>query len=100
LRLRIAAGVTAEQIRSWRAAEEALVIGLDTRTDRLIEDVARQVRSATGPVVLVLGSEGQGIPPSIAGLCNERARIPMIAQAESLGVAAAGALGLYLLFRT
>jgi TrmH family RNA methyltransferase len=47
------------------------------------------------PLALVLGSEGAGIPPAVEALCTERWSLPMAGGAESLGVAAAGAIALY-----
>lgn len=47
------------------------------------------------PLALVLGSEGAGIPPAVEALCTERWSLPMAEGAESLGVAAAGAIALY-----
>lgn len=47
------------------------------------------------PLAFVLGSEGAGIPPAVEALCAERWSIPMAEGAESLGVAAAGAIALY-----
>lgn len=49
------------------------------------------------PLALVLGSEGAGIPPTMEALCRDRWSIPMAEGAESLGVAAAGAIALYAL---
>ncbi|WP_245574987.1 TrmH family RNA methyltransferase [Chitinilyticum litopenaei] len=49
----------------------------------------------TGDVVLVMGSEGTGVSPAIAGLASLRLRIPMQPGIESLNVAAAAAICLY-----
>lgn len=48
-----------------------------------------------GPMVLVVGSEGAGVPPEVARLADARVRIPMRARVESLNVAVAAALLLY-----
>jgi TrmH family RNA methyltransferase len=49
----------------------------------------------TGPTCLLLGSEGSGLPPEIAGAADTRLAIPMESPVESLNVAAAAAVVLY-----
>jgi 23S rRNA (guanosine2251-2'-O)-methyltransferase len=46
-------------------------------------------------VVLVLGSEGSGLRPRVAGACDELIALPLLGQIESLGVSAAAAALLY-----
>ena len=46
-------------------------------------------------VVLVLGSEGKGLRPRVAGACDELIALPQRGRIESLGVAAAAAALLY-----
>ena len=46
-------------------------------------------------VVLVLGSEGAGLRPRVAGACDQLIALPMRGQVESLGVSAAAAALLY-----
>jgi 23S rRNA (guanosine2251-2'-O)-methyltransferase len=48
-----------------------------------------------GGVVLVLGSEGQGIRPRVAGACDALISLPLRGRIESLGVSAAAAVLLY-----
>jgi 23S rRNA (guanosine2251-2'-O)-methyltransferase len=46
-------------------------------------------------VVLVLGSEGSGLRPRVAGACDELIALPLAGRIESLGVSAAAAALLY-----
>jgi 23S rRNA (guanosine2251-2'-O)-methyltransferase len=46
-------------------------------------------------VVLVLGSEGSGLRPRVAGACDELIALPLAGRVESLGVSAAAAALLY-----
>ncbi len=46
-------------------------------------------------VVLVLGSEGGGLRPRVAGACDELIALPLLGHIESLGVGAAAAALLY-----
>jgi 23S rRNA (guanosine2251-2'-O)-methyltransferase len=45
-----------------------------------------------GPVVLVLGSEGRGLRPRVAGACDLLVSIPLFGRVESLSVGAAAAV--------
>jgi 23S rRNA (guanosine2251-2'-O)-methyltransferase len=49
----------------------------------------------SGGVVLVLGSEGSGLRPRVAGACDQMISLPLRGHMESLGVAAAAAALLY-----
>ena len=51
------------------------------------------------PLTLYLGSEREGLPESLVTSCDVAARIPLPGEAESLNVAAAGAIALYELSR-
>ena len=48
-----------------------------------------------GPVVLVMGSEGRGLRPRVAGACDALISLPLRGQIESLSVGAAAAVLLY-----
>jgi 23S rRNA (guanosine2251-2'-O)-methyltransferase len=48
-----------------------------------------------GGVVVVLGSEGRGLRPRVAGACDELIALPLLGRVESAGVSAATAAILY-----
>lgn len=52
-------------------------------------------RDWTGPVAIVLGREGEGLPEEVARACDGSIGIPMRGGVESLSVAAAGAVVLF-----
>jgi 23S rRNA (guanosine2251-2'-O)-methyltransferase len=70
--------------RGWRT------VGLTGAAER---DIGEVLDGA--PVVLVLGSEGEGLRRLVAEHCDELARIPMPGGFESLNVSAAAAVALY-----
>ena len=49
----------------------------------------------SGGVILVLGSEGRGLRPRVAGACDELIALPMRGRIGSLNVAAAASAILY-----
>lgn len=48
-----------------------------------------------GPLLLLVGNEGQGISPALLAMAGCRARIPMPGRAESLNAAVAGSVALF-----
>ena len=69
-------------------------IALDSRADVLLPDADLAL-----PATLVLGAERGGLPDDVLAACDVVASIPMPGEAESLNVAAAGAIALYELAR-
>ncbi len=51
--------------------------------------------SYPGPVAVLFGSEGPGLPPGALKRCDETVRIPMVGTAESLNLSVAAAIMLY-----
>jgi 23S rRNA (guanosine2251-2'-O)-methyltransferase len=49
----------------------------------------------SGGVVLVLGAEGRGLRPRVAGACDELVSLPLLGRIDSLNVSAAGAVLMY-----
>jgi len=48
-----------------------------------------------GGVVLVLGAEGRGLRPRVAGMCDELVSLPLLGRIDSLNVSAAAAVLVY-----
>lgn len=67
-------------------------IGLEGDTEATLE----QALKIDGPHAIVLGAEGAGLRPSVAGACQSLARIPMAPEMESLNVSNAAAIAFYL----
>jgi len=86
---------TARVVNLSRALDELTTAGW--RAVGLTGEAERDLAEALdgGPVVLVLGSEGEGMRRLVAEHCDELARIPMPGGFESLNVGAAAAVALY-----
>jgi TrmH family RNA methyltransferase len=78
---------------AWDAAPGRRV-ALDARGEESLAAV-----DLAPPVTLVLGAERAGLPDEVLAGCDAVASIPMPGEAESLNVAAAGAIALYELAR-
>ena len=90
LRLPVVAGVT---------ADEAVAIGRG-RGCRIVAAVPRDGRSIfdadlAGPLVILIGGEGRGLPEPLVEAADERVTIPMQPPVESLNAAVTAALLLY-----
>ena len=70
------------------------VVALDPSGEKSIFDV-----SLARPVALAVGSEGAGLSALLAGVADERVRIPMPGWEESLNAAAAATVGLFEMVR-
>lgn len=77
------------------AYPNARLIALDGAGDVDIADA-----DLAGPVVLALGAEREGIPDAVRARAAQVCRIPQSGNAESLNVAAAGAIALAQAFRS
>lgn len=67
------------------------VVGLDADGEAPIGDL----ELASGPLVLVIGSEGKGLSRLVAQTCDEVVRIPMSVTTESLNAGVAAGIALY-----
>ncbi|MEU5876690.1 23S rRNA (guanosine(2251)-2'-O)-methyltransferase RlmB [Spirillospora sp. NPDC047279] len=83
--------------RQLKAYQQAgcFVAGLDARGTTPVADL----EVASGPFVLVVGSEGKGLGRLVADTCDMLVTIPMPGQAESLNAGVAGGIALYELSR-
>jgi 23S rRNA (guanosine2251-2'-O)-methyltransferase len=79
--------------RSLRAYADAglTLIGLDGKADTSID----QVPGASGPLVLIVGSEGSGLSRLVREACDVIASVPISAQVESLNAGVAAGIALY-----
>jgi len=76
------------------AYPEARLVALDAKGDRDLADC-----DLTGPVQIALGAEREGLPAAVRSRADAVCRIPQSDAAESLNVAAAGAIALSLAYR-
>jgi tRNA G18 (ribose-2'-O)-methylase SpoU len=74
--------------------EGAETLALTPATDA--EDIGR-LGAGDRPRALVLGTEGDGLPPALLSRADRRVRIPMAEGIDSLNVAAASAIALHVL---
>lgn len=66
------------------------LVAATEKVDKYLYDI-----DLTGPVALIMGSEGRGISSSMLELADERAAIPMAGEIGSLNVSIAAAVMLY-----
>ena len=79
--------------RSLRAFKDAgfVLVGLDGEADT---DIA-ELPGASGPMVLIVGSEGDGLSRLVREACDTIASIPITASVESLNAGVATGIALY-----
>lgn len=70
------------------------VVGLDPRAETPFDEA-----DLSGPLVIVVGSEGKGLRRLVRERCDLLVRIPMAGPTESLNAAVAGSIVLYHVFR-
>ncbi len=66
------------------------LVAATEKADKLIYDA-----DLSGPVAIILGSEGGGISPALLKIADETVRIPMEGEIASLNVSAAASIVLY-----
>jgi 23S rRNA (guanosine2251-2'-O)-methyltransferase len=83
---------TARKAGCWCYGASAPQARPSTRQSTVAYDVPDYRGSG---IVLVLGSEGRGLRPRVAGACDQLIALPMLGRIDSLGVSAAAAAILY-----
>ena len=89
LRLPVAAGDAAEAVFAARR-RGCRVLAAVPRGGRSLFDL-----DLTGPIAVLIGGEGAGLPPSLASQADECFTIPMASPVDSLNAAVAAALVVY-----
>jgi len=85
------AKANAETFVAWRRGFPGLVVG--THLKGAVD--YRRVDYDTGPVLLLMGNEQQGLPDQLAEACDRLVRIPQAGRADSLNLAVATGVMLY-----
>jgi 23S rRNA (guanosine2251-2'-O)-methyltransferase len=75
---------------------DAWVVGLDEGPESKNPSEVR----LDGALVVVVGSEGEGLRPLVKSNCDFLLRLPMQGQVASLNAAVAGSVALYLAYLT
>ncbi|WP_460851478.1 23S rRNA (guanosine(2251)-2'-O)-methyltransferase RlmB [Nocardioides montaniterrae] len=83
--------------RQLQAFQEAgcFVIGLAAGGDLTLPELVADVELTTGPLVVVVGSEGDGLSRLVAETCDRLVSIPMAGVLESLNAGVAASVVLY-----
>ena len=71
-------------------ANDVKVIAATEKTDQTLFDI-----DFNEPCAIIMGSEGKGINPSVLKLVNEKAKLPLLGEIESLNVSVACGAFLY-----
>ena len=90
MRLPIVSGIDADLAVAEARRHGCRIIAAVPHDGRPLVDVA-----LTGPVAVLIGGEGRGLPASLVDAADERVTIPMQAPVESLNAAVTAALIVY-----
>ena len=95
--VRIPVAQAVNLVRQLKAYQEAgcMVVGLAADGDVSLPDLDL----ATGPLVVVVGSEGKGLSRLVAETCDQLVSIPMASSLESLNAGVAASIALYAIDR-
>jgi 23S rRNA (guanosine2251-2'-O)-methyltransferase len=94
---RIPVAQTVNLVRQLKAYQDAgcMVVGLAADGDVTLPELAGPDGLATGPLVVVVGSEGEGLGRLVGETCDQLVSIPMANRLESLNAGVAAAVALY-----
>jgi len=95
-RIPVAQGVNlVRELKNYQSAG-CMVIGLAAHGEVVLPELnAAHLDLATGPLVVVIGSEGDGLSRLVAETCDLLVSIPMANQVESLNAGVAASVALY-----
>ena len=84
-------------VRALKEYQEAgcMVVGLAADGDVTLPELASPDGLATGPLVIVVGSEGKGLSRLVTETCDQIVSIPMVNELESLNAGVAASVTLY-----
>ncbi|MGC4110557.1 MAG: 23S rRNA (guanosine(2251)-2'-O)-methyltransferase RlmB [Nocardioides sp.] len=86
-------------VRALKELQDAgcQVVGLAADGDLTLPDLLADPDLASGPLVLVIGSEGEGLGRLVSETCDRLVSIPMASSLESLNAGVAASIALYAL---
>jgi 23S rRNA (guanosine2251-2'-O)-methyltransferase len=82
------------QLKAYQAAG-CMVVGLAAEGEVSLPELVAPDGLATGPLVVVVGAEGEGLSRLVAETCDQLVSIPMANQLESLNAGVAASVTLY-----
>lgn len=94
---RIPVAQTVNLTRQLRAYQDAgcQVVGLAADGDLTLPELVEDADLARGPLVVVVGSEGDGLGRLVSQTCDRLVSIPMASTLESLNAGVAASVALY-----
>ena len=82
-----------EEFSNWKRLRQIKLVGTSDRATLVYNDVCYP-----SELILLMGSERQGMEPGLEALCDEMVRIPMVGSSDSLNLSIANAVILYEIF--
>ncbi len=98
---RLPVAQTVNLTRQLKAFQDAgcMVVGLAADGDLALPDLVADVDLVTGPLVVVVGAEGDGLSRLVSETCDHLVSIPMASSLESLNAGVAASVCLYAIAR-
>lgn len=98
---RIPVAQTVNLVRQLKSYQQAgcMVVGLASDGEVSLPDLVGDSDWASGPLVVVVGSEGKGLSRLVADTCDRLVSIPMASTLESLNAGVAASVALYAVSR-